>query len=168
MKNSTYVLKNETGSIIVIALLILAVLTIIGLTAASNSTHESQFVRNEHLYQKDFYLADSGWKEAAMWLENSSGPPAGANLVNDNIVKNFGFNTAPADPAPTDLSVLTPDNSSLSKSGIPYWYQVEYLEDVTVAGSGPGWREFFYRARSNANRTQEIEVTISKVYKVGY
>ena len=57
----------------------LLLLTIIGLSATSNSIYESQIIRNEHFYHLDFYLADSGWKEAAMWLENSAGPPATAN-----------------------------------------------------------------------------------------
>lgn len=168
MKNTMLILKNEKGSITVIALLILAVLTIIGLSATSNSTYESQIIRNEHLYHIDFYIADSGWKEAAMWLENLAGPPATVNPGGDNVVKNFGSNTTAADPAPSNLKTLTPDNSTLSHSGVPYWYQVAYLEDIPVAGSGPGWREFFYQAKSNANQTQEVEVTLSKVYKVGY
>jgi len=168
MKYTMTSLKNEKGSIIVIALLILAVLTIAGMSAISNSKYESQIIRNEHFYHSDFYIADSGWKEAAMWLENLVGPPATVNPGGDNIVKNFGFNTAAADPTPSDLNSLTPDNSSLSQYGVPYWYQVEYLEDFAVVGSGPGWREFSYMARSNANQTQEVEVTLSKVYKVGY
>jgi Tfp pilus assembly protein PilX len=168
MKNAIFFPNNEKGSIIVIALLVLSVLTIIAFSATSNSIYETQIIRNEHLYHLDFYLADSGWKEAAMWLENLAGPPSHKNPGGDNIVKNFGFNTASADPAPSDLNALTPDNASLSQYGVPYWYQVTYVQDVAVAGSGPGWREFSYRARSNANQTQEVEVTLSKVYKVGY
>jgi Tfp pilus assembly protein PilX len=168
MKNAIFFLNNEKGSIIIVALLILSILTIIGLSATSNSIYESQIIRNEHLYHLDFYLADSGWKEAAMWLENSAGPPATVNPGGDNIVKNFGLNTASANPAPSVLNALTPDNASLSQYGVPYWYQVMYVQDVVVVGSGPGWREFSYRARSNANQTQEVEVTLSKVYKVGY
>ena len=168
MKIAIVSLKNEKGSIIVITLLILSVLTIIGFSAASNSIYESQITRNHHLYHLDFYLADSGWKEAAMWLENLTGPPATVNPGGDTIVKNFGFNTAPANPTPSVLNALTPDNSSLSQYGVPYWYQVMYVQDLAVVGSGPGWREFSYRARSIANQTQEVEVTLSKVYKVGY
>ena len=168
MKELSTALKNEKGSIIVVALMILSVLTILGMSATSNSIYESQIVRNEHLYYSDFYIADSGWKEAAMWLENAAGPPATVNPGADNIVKNFGFSTAAADPAPSDLNALTPDNSALSQNGTPYWYQVEYVVDFAIPGSGPGWREFFYLARSNANQTQEVEVSLSKVFKVGY
>ncbi len=168
MLKATSILKNEQGSTIVVALLVLVFLTIIGIAATNTSIFESQIVGNEHRYQIDFYAADSGWKEGAMWLEGLAGPPPEVNPGTDSIVKNFGFNTAPADPAPTDLGTLTPDNNSLSQYGIPYWYQIEYAGDGTVAGSGKGSREFSYRTTSNANQTQEIEVIVSKIYKVGY
>jgi hypothetical protein len=103
-----------------------------------------------------------------MWLESLAGPPPEVNPGSDSIVKNFGFDTDPADPAPIDLATLTPDNNSLSQYGVSYWYQVEYEEDGTVAGSGKGLREFVYRIASNANQTQEIEVIVAKQYKVGY
>jgi Tfp pilus assembly protein PilX len=168
MLKTTSILKNEQGSIIIVAMLAMVFLTIIGITATNTSIFESQIVGNEHRYQIDFYAADSGWKEGAMWLEGSAGPPPEVNPGTDSIVKNFGFNTAPADPAPTDLSALTPDNNTLSQSGIPYWYQVAYSGDTKVAGSGKRFREFSYRTTSNANQTQEIEVIVTKIYKVGY
>jgi Tfp pilus assembly protein PilX len=168
MLKATSILKNEQGSTIIFAILVLVFLTIIGIAATNTSIFESQIVENEHRYQIDFYAADSGWREGAMWLEGLAGPPPEVNPGTDNIVKNFGFNTAPADPAPTDLSALIPDNNTLSQSGIPYWYQVAYVGDSKVAGSGKGMREFSYRTTSNANQTQEIEVIVSKIYKVGY
>lgn len=160
--------KNEQGSTIIVAMLILICLTLIGISATNTSIYESQIVGNEHRYQIDFYVAESGWKEGAMWLEGLAGPPPEVNPGSDSIVKNFGFSTAPADPAPTDLDVLIPDNVSLSQYDIPYWYQIEYAGDDVVAGSGKGWRDFSYSATSNANQTQEIEVVVSKIFKVGY
>jgi Tfp pilus assembly protein PilX len=151
MLKTTSILKNEQGSIIIVAMLAMVFLTIIGITATNTSIFESQIVGNEHRYQIDFYAADSGWKEGAMWLEGSAGPPPEVNPGTDSIVKNFG-----------------PDNNTLSQSGIPYWYQVAYSGDTKVAGSGKRFREFSYRTTSNANQTQEIEVIVSKIYKVGY
>ena len=160
--------KNEQGSTIIVAMLILVFLTIIGISATSTSIFETQIVGNEHRYQIEFYLADSGWKEAGMWLEGLAGPPPQVNPGDNGMVKNFGFDTTPADPPPSDLSVLTPDNNSLSQYGIPYWYQIQYLGDSVDAGSNKSLRRFSYRAASNANQTQEIEVMASKLYKVGY
>jgi Tfp pilus assembly protein PilX len=146
----------------------LVFLTIIGISATNTSIFESQIVGNEHRYQIDFYLADSGWQEAAMWMEGLADPPGMANPGASNMVKNYGFDTVPADPPPEDLSVLAPDNNSLSQYGIPYWYQVQYLADTVVVGSDKSYRRFGYRVASNANQTQEIEVMASKIYKVGY
>ena len=168
MISSTYIIDNNRGSAIVIALLILVTLTIIGVAATNTSIFESRIIGNEQRYQIDFYVAESGWKDGAMWLDGAAGPPGLVNPNTDNVVKNFGFNTAPADPTPNDLSVLTPDNTTLSQYGVPYWYQVQYIGDTTVAGSGPQFREFTYDARSNANQNQQIDTRVSKIFKVGY
>jgi Tfp pilus assembly protein PilX len=168
MAYMTWILKRDDGSTIIVAMLILVFLTIIGISATSNSILESQIVGNEHQYQIEFYVADSGWKEAAMWLENMAAPPPEVNPGTDRVVKNYGFNTAPADPVPADLSVLTPDNTTVSQYGIPYWYQVEYVTDHPAGGESKGVREFTYRLTSNSNQTQEIEVLVTKKFKVGY
>lgn len=153
------------------AMMVLVLLTIIGIAATNTSIYESQIIGNENRYQIDFYVADSGWREGAMWLEDSGAPPSIANADCDppsNIVRNWG-DAAGSDPPPTIQDVInTPDNSTLSMYAVPYWYQVEYVQDRIVPGSGSGWREFFYNARSNANQTQEIEVTLAKIYRVGY
>lgn len=168
ISTTTLIVRNDKGSAIVVALLLLVTLTIIGVTATKNSVFESTIIGNEHRYQIDFYVADSGWKEGAMWLDNSSGPPGTVNPNADNIVKNYGFGTAPANPSPSDLSILTPDNATLSQYGVPYWYQVQYISDDIVPGSSSAYREFYYDTRSNANQTQQIDVRVSKIYKVGY
>jgi Tfp pilus assembly protein PilX len=168
MKTSSANLKNEKGSVIIMAMMILVLLTIIGIAATNTSIYESQIIGNEHRYQIDFYVADSGWKEGAMWLENTGAPPPNANPGTSNIVRNWG-NAAGSDPPPILENVInTPDNNSLSMYAVPYWYQVEYVQDRIVPGSGSGWREFSYNARSNANQTQEIEVILAKIYRVGY
>ena len=168
MKTPNLILKNEHGSTIIIAILILVFLTIIGISAINTSTFESQIVGNEHRYQIDFYVADSGWKEAAMWLNGQAGAPAEVNPGSDRVVKNFGSGTAPADPAPTVQDVVgNPDNTNLSQYGVPYWYQVEYVGDTWMAGEGKAVREFTYRMTSNANQIQEVEVMVTKGFKVG-
>ena len=53
----------------VVSLLLLVFLTIIGITATSNSRMESNITRNSQIYKRDFYVADSGWRVAAMHLQ---------------------------------------------------------------------------------------------------
>lgn len=70
-KNQTgnYILADETGSAMVLALMVLAVLTIIGISAINTSTTELQIVRNEQIYQINFYQAESSAYEAAQRIE---------------------------------------------------------------------------------------------------
>jgi hypothetical protein len=65
-KNS---LADEDGSAMVIALIVLAVLTIIGIFAINTSTTELQIVRNEQIYQINFYQAESSAYQAAQRIE---------------------------------------------------------------------------------------------------
>ncbi len=65
-------LDNEEGSAIVVALLILAVLTIMGISSTNNSTIELNIVRNEQIYQTNFYQAEASAYEAAQRIEQET------------------------------------------------------------------------------------------------
>jgi hypothetical protein len=173
-------LGNEEGSIIAVAMVLLALLTLIGIVSTNTSTTEVQIATNGQNAQMVFLLADSGWRQGAIWLENRGGPPIWVN-TGDNVVKNYGSGT-PANPTITDLKALTPDNSNLSHySGFAYYYRVEHLDPAILGGSSAaegnekGFERFFYEITSrgmeasvNANSAQEVRVRTSKVYKVGY
>lgn len=70
MEPKLKMIHNDRGSIMVVALLLLVFLTIIGITATSNSRMESNMTRNSQIYKRDFYVADSGWRAAAMNLQD--------------------------------------------------------------------------------------------------
>jgi hypothetical protein len=55
--------KNENGYIIIVALLILALLTIISVSAINMSMTESKIATNELLYEKAFYAAEAGLQQ---------------------------------------------------------------------------------------------------------
>ncbi len=65
-------LENEEGSIIIMSLLVLVVLSIVGFSANRTSTTEMQIVRNDATYQQNFYLAESGATQAAQMLNNNN------------------------------------------------------------------------------------------------
>jgi len=65
MENAIKVINNENGSAIVMAIIILAILTIVGISSSTTSTIELQIVRNQRIYQLNFYLAESAVYEAA-------------------------------------------------------------------------------------------------------
>jgi Tfp pilus assembly protein PilX len=87
-------LRNENGSVIVVAMIMLVLLTLIGISSTNTSSTEVQIAANNQNYQVEFYLADSGWRQGAMWLENRAAPPGWVNSnLNDYTVKSFGSNT---------------------------------------------------------------------------
>lgn len=68
----TTVLANERGSVIVIALLLLVVLTLGGITATTRTSTESWSVRNHAIYKQNLQLAESAALEGAREVMNRS------------------------------------------------------------------------------------------------
>lgn len=65
-------LKNEEGSAIVVALMILVVITIIGISSSNTTTVELQIVRNDGIYKQNLYLAEAAAQEAVQRIWNIS------------------------------------------------------------------------------------------------
>jgi hypothetical protein len=70
------VLNNEDGIAVVIAILILALLTIMGISANRISNTEVQIAVNEVIYQQHLYRAEGATMEAVELLETSPDPNA--------------------------------------------------------------------------------------------
>ena len=142
-------LKNDRGSIIVVALLLLVFLTIIGITATSNSRMELNVTRNSQIYKRDFYVADSGWRAAAMNLQDF-----GLAFPNyPNGVKDY-------------------ENPVGTLNGIPYDYRIEHTGIVTGGASGSsgalGCKDAIFEVNSraldaNGNPTQVIDTRLVKL-----
>jgi type IV pilus assembly protein PilX len=64
MHNIKYLANNEKGSVIVAAIMILALLTIIGIAATNMSTTEQHLAVNTLLYERAFYAAEAGFEHA--------------------------------------------------------------------------------------------------------
>jgi len=64
MNIKNLLLRNEKGSVIVAALLILALLTIIGMAATNRSMTEQHLAVNTLLYERAFYAAEAGFEHA--------------------------------------------------------------------------------------------------------
>ena len=72
MLNNFLIVNNEKGSAIVIALMILVVLTIIGISSTNTTIVELQTVRNEGIYKQNLYLAEAAAQEAIQRLCNQA------------------------------------------------------------------------------------------------
>jgi len=71
LKNFIF-LKNEEGSAIVVALMILMVVTITGISSSKTTTVELQIVRNDGIYKQNLYLAEAAAQEAVQRIWNIS------------------------------------------------------------------------------------------------
>ena len=60
MPQTTFYKKNQEGFIIIAAVMMLALLTIIAVSALNTSTTEVQIATNDLLYEKTFYAAEAG------------------------------------------------------------------------------------------------------------
>ena len=72
MLNKVLFFNNEKGSAIIIALMILLVLTIIGISSTNTTIVELQTVRNEGIYKQNLYLAEGSAQEAIQRLYNQA------------------------------------------------------------------------------------------------
>ena len=112
------VTASEKGSALVMAIVVLCILTVLGISALTTTNVDLQIASNERAYVNEFYVADSGWKESADWIDKSELPPQRVNGPGDDTVKNFGGGfqnlsqgpggAHPPRPIPTGHSVTDP------------------------------------------------------------
>ena len=67
----TPLLKDETGSVIVLALIMLVILTLMGISATTTSTIEVQIAGNEYKYKRNLYTAEAAAMQSAQMIENA-------------------------------------------------------------------------------------------------
>jgi len=72
MFQKTLFIKNEEGSAIVVAVMILMVVTIIGVSSTNTTTVELQIVRNDGIYKQNLYLAEAAAQEGIQRIWNVS------------------------------------------------------------------------------------------------
>jgi len=86
MQKITSITNNQQGSVIIMAVIVLAMLSIIGIAATSTSTTEVQVSTNAMLHNIAFYTADSGIAAGRATLNNLKMADAGSwDLLLRNI-----------------------------------------------------------------------------------
>ena len=65
------IVKNSRGSALVVALLMLVVLTLIGISASTTTTFELQIAGNDKLFKKAFYSADGATEMGGELIEQN-------------------------------------------------------------------------------------------------
>ncbi len=97
MRNSIVKNQSEQGSITVIALMILVVLTLLGITISRTSTIDVQIAGNEIPFKQNFYVAEGGIHREAAEVGRGNYPVM--NINNPIELANQGSPGLPA-PAP--------------------------------------------------------------------
>jgi hypothetical protein len=69
MQTKACIVNDQTGSVMVAALMVLVLLTIIGISASSLSITEVQIATNSLLHERAFYTAESGLQHAKELLK---------------------------------------------------------------------------------------------------
>jgi hypothetical protein len=123
--------KEEQGSITIVALLILVVLTILGITLTRTTTLDLKIGTNELVRKQNFYVAEGGvYREAAEVGEGSSYVVADVNkpykvaaqvignATDTGIFNSFGAKTGPLPGASHQVPVV---------GGEPYDFEVDYV-----------------------------------------
>ncbi len=109
MKRRWCQMNNSNGGVTVAALLILAVLTIIGISSITTSNMEVQIATNDKVHKMAFYAADGGSELGTELLELNIACPAG--FASDNLAmtaditavdRDFWMHAEPGVPYPSD------------------------------------------------------------------
>lgn len=97
MHNPLKVLKNEQGSLILIAVVILMVLTVIGVSMTTTTSIELQIAGNDKLIKTAFYEADGAVDVGAEVIEQNLGcvgAPGGFSESESRVIGDAGDDSA--------------------------------------------------------------------------
>jgi Tfp pilus assembly protein PilX len=79
-----FLLKNENGSVLALALFMLALLTLLGIAVTKTAEMELQIAGNEKVHKENLFLAEAAAVEFAQEMENDP------DLGNNPSIKGFG------------------------------------------------------------------------------
>ncbi|MEA3359636.1 MAG: pilus assembly PilX N-terminal domain-containing protein [Thermodesulfobacteriota bacterium] len=109
MKRLLATLNNEQGSVLVLSILILALLSLVGIAAITTSTIENKIAGNEKFYKIAFYEAEGGTE-------------LGAELIEENICCPAGFSSHIIGSKPQKVRIIN-DDANVNPSPVPlaFW-----------------------------------------------
>lgn len=172
------ILQNEKGSVMIIAVVMLVLITLMGLSVSRLANVDVQIAKNEREYVQDFYTADSAWREAIQWLDTRASVPM---LINRDLFVNGDQDSAlykthalnirnygDGDEAEYNDSFTGTQDGTLGS--VNYWYKIAYLNEGAQEGlTGPDeWHKYFhFKITSVVNGAERVEVTVRKLFETG-
>ena len=154
MKNTVVARTSENGSVTIIALILLVVMTIIGISASRTATIDIKIAANQIPYKKSFYISEGGVNRESIEVGSGSYPVLnvdnfGARLANQTIQDN-------GNPLPSP----TPHEVAGHSYDFELFYEGHFLPP---AGYGINYSRYDYSIDSTAGNVG-IE---SRYYKIG-
>ncbi len=99
-------IDNERGSVLVIALIMLVLLTVIGISASTNSSIELRISGNDKFHKMAFYAADGGTEAGCELLEqNIENRGFDSSTIGNAVVNNTSFWTNLSEPTNNDVQI---------------------------------------------------------------
>ena len=154
--------NNEKGSALVLALLILVLLTLMGISATTTSTVGVQMAGSEKFYDMAFYSAESGWQRALNWLDGQY-----LGDVRNRVWKGTTFEEVTGsleEEEPVGIPLANDNNNQ-------YFLKIALTGTAPVPGYGSSYRRVNYRVNSvgvgPGNARSEVEVIAGKVFDMG-
>lgn len=146
--------QDEQGFILVTAMIMLVILSFIGIAATNTTIFELQIAGNERQAAQEFDVADSGWRQAVVLLNNSISPPSPFDpAARPQLIKDFGRDGI---------------NIDGTLNNIPYRYNITYKGNTAAVGSPADFQRFNYTVESIAGERAKVEVRLSRVFQIGY
>jgi hypothetical protein len=140
MKKTVRILKNEEGSVMLVAMIIMALLLIMGISATNMSSIEMQILRNAIMQKQEFYFTEGGMVEVATDVNLASADRVGT--VADRTSEDNTYNITNIDTP----VILTSTEYDSDRKENPTAVQVaNYTDDdwpVNYSGTG---NEYAYR-----------------------
>ena len=146
---------SQSGSVLLITILILLFLTILGISAMNMTSTEYQITRNYHIYKKNLYRADAAVMEAAQRFENvEQSISAGEFFISPS-------STADSIAQQDSTWSSTAFNASVSDGEFIWYDNTPNLRGVSLSLGRDTPHEYFLYGRGNAHDGEAL-------IKIGY
>jgi len=149
MKSMTKHLREEKGSLTVLALIMLVVLTLIGIFATRTATTDLQIASSELPYKDNFYIAEGGVQREVAELSRGNYPVANVQAPQLLATQASGGLPAPAHQV----------------RGKPYNFSVNYLGFFPPTGGYSALH--FTRYDYNISTASSNVPVVARYYRIG-
>lgn len=162
MKKTVQILKNEEGSVILVAMIIMVLLLVMGISATNMSSIEMQILRNAIMQKQEFYFTEGGMVEVATDVNLASADRVGTaadrtsedntyaitNIDTPVILTETEYDaTRVENPTATQIINYTDNNwpTNYDGSGNEYAYRVYFKgQGPMPKGYGAGFGSYIF------------------------